>query len=524
MDSIKLEKLITENMKSIFGFALTRIGNVNEAEYLASDIIYEILKSAEKLKDEERFYGFMWKIAENTYVNYLRKKIAKSKHTDELDENVPDESDSVLDEFIKNEELNLLRRELSLLSKQYRDATVLYYIENLSCSEIAKKLQISTEMVKYYLFRARKIIREGMNMDRSYGEKSYSPNAFEIDFWGTKAGQDSEYVDFQRRKIKGNILLTAYYSPVTLQEISTELGVALPYLEDEIKLLEKRQYIVCNNGKYLTNIPIFTAECTERINSMLEELTRESVEAFVNISDKFLERFGSRFKNENLARWQKLLMCLYYSLQDTDGDFENKYGELPSDGPYSVVNGGGGSGVVWGRSAKTLAECKIKRDIYGIYCNEPSENNNGCVIAMNFGQNLNAQRFYTEMTDALMYTAQGRYSELSEDWRNKLEALGYSCAGKPNFAVWTIEEYRELRDIVGECVSVLNNLNSRTSEIAANVLADIAPVHIRKTAEYVGALIYCHDSVCKVVKALLDMNWLTAVDDKDKPTVCVVKS
>ena len=39
MDSIKLEQLITENMKSIFGFALSRLGNVAEAEWLASDIL-----------------------------------------------------------------------------------------------------------------------------------------------------------------------------------------------------------------------------------------------------------------------------------------------------------------------------------------------------------------------------------------------------------------------------------------------------------------------------------------------------
>ena len=173
MDSIKLEKLITENMKSIFGFALTRLGNVNEAEYLASDIFYHIIKSAKGLRDDERFYGFMWKVAENVYIDYLRKKSKDTSRTTELDGNIADESESVSDEIVKKEELNLLRRELSFLSKQYREATVLYYIENLSCSEIAKKLQTSTEMIKYYLFRARKIIREGMNMERLYGEKSY---------------------------------------------------------------------------------------------------------------------------------------------------------------------------------------------------------------------------------------------------------------------------------------------------------------------------------------------------------------
>ena len=136
MDRIKLEELITENMKSIFGFALTRLGNENESEDLASDILYEIIRSAQNVKDEERFYGFMWKIAENTYKDYLRKKARNVSRFTELDENIADESESALDEIIQKEEMNLLRRELSLLSKQYRDATVLYYMEKLSCSTL----------------------------------------------------------------------------------------------------------------------------------------------------------------------------------------------------------------------------------------------------------------------------------------------------------------------------------------------------------------------------------------------------
>ena len=138
MDNIKFDNLISENMKSIFGFALTRLGDINEAECLASDILYEIIRSAENLKDDERFYGFIWKIAENTYMNYLRKKSKIVSRNTELDESLADESESALDKIVKKEEINLLRRELSLLSKQYRDTTILYYIENLSCSEISK--------------------------------------------------------------------------------------------------------------------------------------------------------------------------------------------------------------------------------------------------------------------------------------------------------------------------------------------------------------------------------------------------
>ena len=71
MDRIKLDARISENMKSIFGFALTRLGNVQEAEDLAGDILYALIRSAGNLKDEDRFYGFMWKIAENTYKGFF---------------------------------------------------------------------------------------------------------------------------------------------------------------------------------------------------------------------------------------------------------------------------------------------------------------------------------------------------------------------------------------------------------------------------------------------------------------------
>ncbi|MBQ4047880.1 MAG: sigma-70 family RNA polymerase sigma factor [Clostridia bacterium] len=524
MDRIKLEQLITENMQSIFGFALTRLGNIAEAESLASNILYEMIRSAPKLKDEERFYGFLWKVAEHVYVDYLRQKTKNTSRTAELDESVADESGSALDEIVQKEELNLLRRELSLLSKQYREATVLYYIENLSCSEAAEKLQISTEMVKYYLFRARKIIREGMNMERLYGEKSYRPNIFEIDFWGTKAGDDREYRDFQRRKIKGNILLAAYYSPVTIQEISIELGVALPYLEDEIKLLVDREYLVCNNGKYLTNIPIFTLDCTKMIDEKLDKLIEESAKKILSVTDEFDARFGDRFANTNLAHWQKLLLCLHYSLLDTENDLEKNYGELPKDGPYSLVNGGGGRGIVWGRSTENIVGEKLPRGIQGIYNSSPSGEGLGCVIAMNFRQTLNAQLFEGHMTDAVVCTGADRFESLTKDWKERLTELGYADHGKANFAVWTVEEYHKLREILGECTSIVSELDRKTSEIAATVTADLAPSHIRKTAEYVGAFVYCFYSADKLVKKLYEMNWIKAVGDHEKPAICVVKN
>ena len=102
--------------------------------------------------------------------------------------------------------------------------------------------------------------------------------------------------------------------------------------------------------------------------------------------------------------------------------------------------------------------------------------------------------------------------------------LAYTKDGKANFAVWTYAEYGELQAMLRECISLVSELNRKTAELAAHVTADLAPAHIRKTAEYVGAFVYRFNSIENLVNTLFDMGWLKSVEDPEKPAICVVKN
>ena len=152
MDRKTAANLIEQNLKTIYAWVLTRVYDKSDAEDLAQDIICAILKSVHRLECDEAFYGYMWKIASYTFQAYLRKKQPEAV---ELSDDfcgaywrTPGE------DFEAWEEIQLLRRELSLLSEMYRKVTVAYYFFNKSCAEIAAELEISTEMVKYYLFKS----------------------------------------------------------------------------------------------------------------------------------------------------------------------------------------------------------------------------------------------------------------------------------------------------------------------------------------------------------------------------------
>ena len=73
MDKNELYERIAEASKTIFSFCMARTPTREEAEDLAQDIVYELLRSAENLRDEKAFYGFMWGVAGNVYKQWYRK-------------------------------------------------------------------------------------------------------------------------------------------------------------------------------------------------------------------------------------------------------------------------------------------------------------------------------------------------------------------------------------------------------------------------------------------------------------------
>lgn len=141
---------------------------------------------------------------------------------------------------------------------------------------------------------------------------------------------------------------------------------------------------------------------------------------------------------------------------------------------------------------------------------------------MNFKQTLNAQSFEGEMTTPVVCTAVDCFEYLPNDWQKVLAELHYAKDGKANFAVWTYADYSELQAMLRECISLVSELNRKTAELASHVTADLAPAHIRKTAEYVGAFVYRFNSIENLVNTLFDMGWLKSVEEYEKPAICVV--
>ena len=258
MTDRRASALLSENLAAIYGYAFSKLYDKDKVDDLASEIVYEIIISARNLQNEEAFWGFAWKIAENTFRRFIRKSELAAQNVERTEENIGVYDLSPEQEYIQketeSEEIYLLRRELSLLKKTHREACVAYYVDHKSCSQIAKEQNISVEMVKYHLFKTRKLLKEGIGMTRTLGEKSYNPGTFRLDFWGDQNKYDSLF----KRKLPGSIVLAAYDEPVTAEALSMELGVSMPYLEEELEILEAAGVLKKTGERHQTNIVILT--------------------------------------------------------------------------------------------------------------------------------------------------------------------------------------------------------------------------------------------------------------------------
>ena len=226
------------------------------------------------------------------------------------------------------------------MSQTHREVSVAYYIHHKTCSEIAKEQHISVDMVKYHLFKTRKLLKEGIGMTRNLGEKSYNPGVFRINFWGDR----NYYIDLFRRKLPGSIMLAAYDIPMTAQELSVELGVAMPYLEEELAILVKAGVLLKTGEKYRTNLVILTGDYEQDFDRRTKNFYKATADALYENAAELLPTvrklsFEGNDSNDNCLLWLLLnitMMQGYYLANETSPMGEPKKWPL---GGYGYLHG-----------------------------------------------------------------------------------------------------------------------------------------------------------------------------------------
>ena len=283
------EKVITEYLKPIFGFALKRCKNVQDAEDLSQEIILKAYRTLITRDDIEQPDKFIWTIAHNALSNYYRDTSRQviGIPIDDVEEIIAD-PDSCKDE-IDCREIDKLQKEIAYLSKLQRRIVIAYYFENKKQNEIAAELGIPLGTVKWHLFEAKKELKRGINTMRETSNLKFNPIKFES--YGMNGNSGKKSLDeFFRSALSQNICYCVRNDAKTVNEIADDLGVSPVYVESEAAFLEEYGYLKAYKDKYIVNFII--SEPTEELLILHDRMNKRAAEIFANELYDELEKSG----------------------------------------------------------------------------------------------------------------------------------------------------------------------------------------------------------------------------------------
>ncbi len=511
---------LTNSMKDIFAFAVSRLYDKQDAEDLTNDIIVEVLSSAERLQNDDAFYGYMWSIAENTFKRYIRNKRIKEVeyHSDFL--GVYWDTPEI--KVLEDEQLMILRRELSLLSKQYRDVTVRYYIENKSCTAIAKELGISEEMVKYYLFKTRKILKEGVTVDRKFGEKSYNPGKFRPNFWGN--GNNGYIWHTFERRLPGNIVLAAYEKPVSIEELSLELGVSVPYLEDELDILLKHKFVKKSGNKYQTDFLIFKTASEEEFQNTVPcaKICTETVLLIQEQVDRLLPKFKNMDlgieMDDNQLKW----FIVNFTVIDALGEFEEEAQKRM--GPYPRLNATT-MGLVWGHDNDEF----YLRHFHGIYGHVENREGTAWYTAVNYNIIRKCQfwqggdiRRTQVICDGILKASNQDEETVAQLVREGMLVVEQGIL-KAKFPTFTTRQAYHMRQALKDAIYATVGCMDKICAMATEICKKYTPKHLQDRCERLAYVNYQADAMGIIVEKLVADGYLVVPEEQTNLCVFGVK-
>ncbi len=160
------KKLMRKYHDAIFSFIYRMVRDREQVEDLTQEAFIKAFSSLSKFNEEYAFSTWLYKIATNNSIDYIRKRKLQlysiDKPIDSKDSDIqfelPDDSYEADQEIISDQRAVLLNQAIAKLPEKYRKVIHLRHVEERSYEEIAEKLKLPIGTVKAHIFRARELL------------------------------------------------------------------------------------------------------------------------------------------------------------------------------------------------------------------------------------------------------------------------------------------------------------------------------------------------------------------------------
>lgn len=157
-------EIVTRYQNKIFSYINRLINNRVEAEDLTQEVFIKVFRNLYGFDSKRKFSSWIYRIAHNQAVNYLKKKSyfkILSFEQNEFLMNTITSTENIIEQIITKENSQKVRELLNKLSFKYREVLILRYFEERSYEEISDILRRPVNTVGTMINRA-KVQLEGI--------------------------------------------------------------------------------------------------------------------------------------------------------------------------------------------------------------------------------------------------------------------------------------------------------------------------------------------------------------------------
>lgn len=157
--------LLNRYRDSIYFMLLKMVNNNSDAEDLTIEAFGKAFRNLDQFTPEFAFSTWLFKIATNNCIDFIRKKQAApapfDQYQDDLDDptiNIQSDLPDPEEALINNQKIAVLRKIVNQLKPRYKNLIELRYYKEYSYEEIASELKLPVGTVKAQLYRAKSLL------------------------------------------------------------------------------------------------------------------------------------------------------------------------------------------------------------------------------------------------------------------------------------------------------------------------------------------------------------------------------
>lgn len=161
-------EIMARYKEPIFYMLLKMIRSEIDAEDLTIEAFGKAFKKLDQYEPRYAFSTWLYKIATNNCIDFIRKKRMKTLSLDAKQEGEENSSNyepvaytlTPEEKTIKDQKINLMHKVVDQLKPRYKSLIELRYFKEYSYQEIAEEMNLPLGTVKAQLFRAKELLYE----------------------------------------------------------------------------------------------------------------------------------------------------------------------------------------------------------------------------------------------------------------------------------------------------------------------------------------------------------------------------